>query len=41
MLMHITRFILMGIFSLSAISLLTYQGIEIVHSISDLLNRKH
>jgi hypothetical protein len=34
------RFIIMGMFSLTAISLFFYQGIEITHAFMDLFNKK-
>ncbi|WP_268911895.1 hypothetical protein [Aquibacillus kalidii] len=40
MFIHFARFIFIGIFSLSAISLLAYQGIEIAHSIADLFGKR-
>ncbi|WP_267129006.1 hypothetical protein [Radiobacillus deserti] len=37
----IVRMIMIGLFSFSAIWLMAYQGIEIFHSLMDLLNKNH
>lgn len=34
------RFLFIGVFSLSAAGMLTYQGIEIYHAVIDLLRQK-
>ncbi|MCT2536169.1 hypothetical protein NYQ66_10425 [Aquibacillus koreensis] len=40
MIIHISRMIFIGIFSFTALSLLAYQGIEIVHSFYNLFHKK-
>ena len=41
MIMIWTRFIIIGIFSATALSLFSYQGIEIFHAFLDYFKQKH
>ncbi|MDQ0197722.1 hypothetical protein [Neobacillus ginsengisoli] len=35
------RFLIVGFFSLSALSLMSYQSIEIIHAVMNFLHDKH
>ena len=41
MIMMWTRFIIIGMFSATALSLFSYQGIEIFHAFLDYFKQKH
>ncbi|BAC12274.1 hypothetical protein [Oceanobacillus iheyensis HTE831] len=36
----IIRYIIVGFFSLTALSVFTYQGVEVFHAVSDILKSK-